>query len=644
MKYEQQLQARIHPPWRDYYMAYGSLKQFLKQKSDHWSSQDELTFEKLMAADLSKVCRFLQQQMEYIGKQIQQFEEQARQHIQQDRSANLPLTTQVMSLIFDLHDTNQFLYVNKLAFDKMVKKHDRYTTFLMRSRFSFMVDKSRLNSYMQQLDNNMTRLCHLYEECRQKQPLKLEEPNYDANRTILKGERQQQCTTFWIHPDNINEVKAICLFHLPMLPTSNTSSTSVNVQKTSKHPIDHAVSTVYFDNANFSLYKNTVSLCNDEDSISQTIERCDTMLQCQWYGQDSSKMYMSSYQKDDIDHQQRETIKHQCIVDNIPVNSFLSRWQHVLDEQHKFSHVESMQQMIHQQHLAPICHTTCQRSIFYEQYPDGTCLQIQVDNNITFNRPFDGCNKTNVRRMEQSDNHRFPYGILSLRHTGKQSIPLWLSQLVASHLVYAIPRFSVFAHAIKQLYCNLVLPSPYWMSIMENDIRKLPFNQVGLSRSESDRPLINGHRPTLLDTTPHVSIPLLTNPSTPIAQSFFRNVDGMMMYNKGNNSNNRITEPKTYFANERTFISWLQFCAMLLTVALSLFNRGDLISRWMGAIFLFITCLLACYALGRFQYRSWQLRTRRYVLRYDDKIGPSILCFFLVLAMMINLYLRSPIF
>jgi uncharacterized membrane protein YidH (DUF202 family) len=31
-------------------------------------------------------------------------------------------------------------------------------------------------------------------------------------------------------------------------------------------------------------------------------------------------------------------------------------------------------------------------------------------------------------------------------------------------------------------------------------------------------------------------------------------------------------EPKTFFANERTFISWLQFCALLLTVALNLMN------------------------------------------------------------------------
>lgn len=45
-------------------------------------------------------------------------------------------------------------------------------------------------------------------------------------------------------------------------------------------------------------------------------------------------------------------------------------------------------------------------------------------------------------------------------------------------------------------------------------------------------------------------------------------------------------DPKAFFANERTFISWLQFCALLLTVSLNLLNYGDRISRIVGACFI----------------------------------------------------------
>lgn len=64
-------------------------------------------------------------------------------------------------------------------------------------------------------------------------------------------------------------------------------------------------------------------------------------------------------------------------------------------------------------------------------------------------------------------------------------------------------------------------------------------------------------------------------------------------------------EPKVFFANERTFISWLQFCALLLTVALNLLNFGDSISRITGGIFIGIAACIALYALYRFEKRAW---------------------------------------
>lgn len=46
------------------------------------------------------------------------------------------------------------------------------------------------------------------------------------------------------------------------------------------------------------------------------------------------------------------------------------------------------------------------------------------------------------------------------------------------------------------------------------------------------------------------------------------------------------------------------------------------------------------YALIRYQIRSWQLRTNRHIIRYDDIWGPTVLCILLVVALMVNFYLR----
>lgn len=94
-------------------------------------------------------------------------------------------------------------------------------------------------------------------------------------------------------------------------------------------------------------------------------------------------------------------------------------------------------------------------------------------------------------------------------------------------------------------------------------------------------------------------------------------------------------EPKVFFANERTFISWLQFCALLLTVALSLLNFGDNTSRIIGGIFIGLAAAVAIYALYRFEKRAWMIN-RRVDGRYDDLWGPAVLCTLLVGALIVS--------
>ncbi|KAK4519645.1 uncharacterized protein ATC70_009882 [Mucor velutinosus] len=103
--------------------------------------------------------------------------------------------------------------------------------------------------------------------------------------------------------------------------------------------------------------------------------------------------------------------------------------------------------------------------------------------------------------------------------------------------------------------------------------------------------------------------------------------------------NNKKIEPKIFFANERTFISWLQFSALLLSVSLGLINFGDHISKGSGAFFIVVAVVLAGYAQLRFQYRAWQIRFRS-ESRFDDIYGPAVLCFVLVIALIVNLGLR----
>ncbi|KAF8928111.1 hypothetical protein EDD21DRAFT_386388 [Dissophora ornata] len=98
-------------------------------------------------------------------------------------------------------------------------------------------------------------------------------------------------------------------------------------------------------------------------------------------------------------------------------------------------------------------------------------------------------------------------------------------------------------------------------------------------------------------------------------------------------------EPKVFFANERTFLSWLNFTVLLGSLAIGLLNFGDRIGRISAAVFTFVAVAVMIYALFTFHWRADRIRKRQ-PGPYDDRFGPTALCVFIVSAIMINFGLR----
>ena len=98
-------------------------------------------------------------------------------------------------------------------------------------------------------------------------------------------------------------------------------------------------------------------------------------------------------------------------------------------------------------------------------------------------------------------------------------------------------------------------------------------------------------------------------------------------------------EPKVFFANERTFLSWLNFTVMLGGLGVGLLNFGDKIGRVSAGLFTFVAMGTMIYALVTYHWRAAAIR-RRGSGPYDDRLGPTLLCFFLLVAVIINFILR----
>lgn len=106
-------------------------------------------------------------------------------------------------------------------------------------------------------------------------------------------------------------------------------------------------------------------------------------------------------------------------------------------------------------------------------------------------------------------------------------------------------------------------------------------------------------------------------------------------------------EPKTFFANERTFLTWLSTSALILFMSLNLLAeaRGagvDSKCTWRldpvcfaslicGALIAPIAISFMVYALYIFKARSRAI-LHRSAFRYDDQTGPVVLTVCLIFA------------
>ncbi|EPR79574.1 putative vacuolar transporter chaperone, partial [Spraguea lophii 42_110] len=108
-----------------------------------------------------------------------------------------------------------------------------------------------------------------------------------------------------------------------------------------------------------------------------------------------------------------------------------------------------------------------------------------------------------------------------------------------------------------------------------------------------------------------------------------------------NSNNDRIitipirVEPKVFFANERTFLSWLQFAIFNGTIGVCIFclsdgtkgNTGEVC----GFILIMVSIIFAIYALYLYFYRVGLIRRRR--VNYDNLYGPVVLTVVFISAM-----------
>lgn len=311
-----------------------------------------------------------------------------------------------------------------------------------------------------------------------------------------QGSFVRQTTKYWVHPDNVTELKLVILKHLPVLVFNASKEFET---------ADSAITSIYYDNPDrWDLYEGRLKktegaeairlrwyggMQNDTIFVERKTHRED------WTGEKSVKARFSMKEKN-VNAYMRGDLLPAALFEKARKDGKKSEKAIAEDE----SLAKEVQYSVLKNGYRPVCRSFYNRTAF--QLPADARVRISLDTELTMVREdnLDGVRRSgdNWRRMDigidwpfsqlpPGDVVRFPYAVLEVKLQTQhgQEPPEWVRQLISSHLVEAVPKFSKFIHGTATLFPDHIKLLPYWMPQMDVDIRKPVTHNFGIQRPEN---------------------------------------------------------------------------------------------------------------------------------------------------------------
>ncbi|AET41494.1 Vtc4p Ecym_8209 [Eremothecium cymbalariae DBVPG len=488
MKFGEHLNRSLIREYSYYYISYDDLKieleQNLEENNGIWTSDLETEFLESLEGELDKIYTFCKVKHNQVIRRVNEAAEKVHVAVSPSMKSSQDavsvdfevLEEELSDIIADVHDLAKFARLNYTGFQKIIKKHDKKTKFILKPIFQVCMDAKPF--FKENYDDLVVKISRLYDLVRTK-------GNPTQGDSTSGGKQQnfvRQTTKYWVHPENITELKLIILKHLPVL----VFNTNKEFEKE-----DSAITSIYFDNENLDLYYGR--LRKDEGAEAHRLR---------WYGGMSSSTIFVERKTHREDWTGEKSVKARFALKERYVNDFLRGDYTVEQAFAKMRHegkkspqeLESLEALaseiqyaVIKRQLRPVMRSFYNRTAF--QLPGDARVRISLDTELTMVREdnFDGYDRTNKnwRRMDigidwpfkqlnEMDVERFPYAVLEVKlqtQLGTEP-PEWVRELVGSHLVEPVPKFSKFIHGVATLLNERVDSIPYWLPQMNVDIRK----------------------------------------------------------------------------------------------------------------------------------------------------------------------------
>lgn len=343
--------------------------------------------------------------------------------------------------------------------------------------------------YKENYDSSVINLSKLYDLVRTRgNPVKGDSAAGGSQASFVR-----QTTKYWVHPDNVTELKLIILKHLPVLVFNAGKEFD---------PQDSAITSIYYDNPDkWDLYEGRLKKTEGAEAI-----------RLRWYGGMQSETIFVERKTHREDWTGEKSVKARFAMKEKNVNSYLKgellpaaifekarkegkKSEKAIAEDERLA--SEIQYSVLKKGYKPVCRSFYNRTAF--QLPADARVRISLDTELTMVREdnLDGRKRTgdNWRRMDigidypfsqlpSEDIVRFPYAVLEVKLQTQmgQEPPEWVRQLISSHLVEAVPKFSKFIHGTAVLFPSRINLLPFWMPQMDIDIRKPATHDFGIQR------------------------------------------------------------------------------------------------------------------------------------------------------------------
>jgi len=513
MRFGKTLRDSVYAPWKGEYIDYGKLKSLLREDIEDdrsWTEDDENKFcDEILNVQLEKVAAFQASTFQQLEQRANKAGEKLRDLSPEDGKSKGDITVgrfkeiegELDSIINETKELKKYSNINYTGFLKIVKKHDRKrgNNYKIRPMLQMSLAKRPFNSE-QVYSPLLNKLSMMYFVVRQQLDETSDHPGVSSSEVQSQTQNGEKYTAykFWIHQDNLLEIKTYILRRLPVLVYSEQSSKGIDAQG------DPTLNSLYFDNRDFSLYSQKVDRQVDTSS-----------LRVRWYGQLSSSpelvIELKILHENGSSEEKRFPIKEKYIQPFIKGTYKMEKSIQKMERQGQpelrvaeFKKIVSdIQNFIRDNDLQPVLRANYTRTAFQKPLDDK--VRISIDTSLAFIRedaldPDRPCrNPESWHRLDidnsfmtypfsnvnQGEISRFPYSVLEIKvkEDGAKKHPQWIQDLMASHLVHEAPRFSKFVHGVASLFEDHVNNLPFWLSQVETDIRKDP--QAAFEEEES---------------------------------------------------------------------------------------------------------------------------------------------------------------